>query len=161
MDAGFTAIIGCGNPARCDDGAGLAVIALLSGMALPGNVALFDAGTDGMSVMYRARGAARLVIVDARAPEGAPGAIYRVPGNMLEAEPVHGAGLHAFRWDHALFVGRKLYGEAFPADVAVFLIEAQTLDFGIGLSAPVSTAAQSVANRIYADLPKRAALAQG
>lgn len=146
--ADLTAIIGCGNPNRRDDGVGLRVIELLAQQTLPGNCALFDAGTDGMAVMYRARGAGRLIIVDARAPEFAPGAIYEVPGEVLAAPPQQSLNLHDFRWDHALYAGRKIYGAEFPADVAVFLIEAASLDFGIGLSPEVEAAAGQVAARI-------------
>lgn len=152
MSEPSVAVIGCGNPLRGDDGVGPAVIARLRRLDLPGDVGLFDAGTDGMAVMYAARGARRLIVVDAREPDGAPGAIYEVPGNVLEAEPVHGVGLHAFRWDHALFVGRKLYGDAFPADVEVFLIEAGSLGYAAELTEPVARAADLVVGRIAARL---------
>jgi hydrogenase maturation protease len=98
-----------------------------------------------MAVMYRARRAQRLIIIDAREPDGQPGAAFRVPGDMLVAAPQHGAGLHAFLWDHALFVCRKLFGDAFPGDVEVILIEAASLDFSIELSDPVARAAEAVA----------------
>ena len=42
-----TAIIGCGNPNRSDDGLGPAVAARLRDMNLPPGAAVFDAGTDG------------------------------------------------------------------------------------------------------------------
>lgn len=150
MTAPRTAIIGCGNPTRADDGAGPAVIARLASRGMPEHVDLFDAGTDGMAVMYSARGAQRLIIIDAREPEGQPGAVFEVPGDLLTVEPQHGAGLHAFRWDHALFVGRKLFGAAFPDDVQVFLIEAGSLDFSVELTEPVARAVETVADRIAA-----------
>ena len=53
--ADLTAIIGCGNPNRTDDGVGPYVIKLLRDRDLPDNVVLFDGGTDGMGVMYQAR----------------------------------------------------------------------------------------------------------
>lgn len=152
LDIPEIAIIGCGNTNRGDDGAGPAVVARLATQDLSPDVALLDAGTDGMAVMYRARGAKRLIVIDAREPEGNPGAIYEVPGKVLEAEPVHGVGLHAFRWDHALFVGRKIFGDAFPADVRVYLIEAKSLDYGTDLSAPVAAAVEAVAGKIVAQL---------
>jgi hydrogenase maturation protease len=152
LDAPTVAIIGCGNTNRGDDGAGPAVVARLEAQNLHPDVALLDAGTDGMAVIYRARGAKRLVVIDAREPEGNPGAIYEVPGTVLEAEPVHGVGLHAFRWDHALFVGRKVFGDSFPADVQVFLIEAQSLDYGTELSLPVAAAVEAVAGKIAAQV---------
>ncbi len=144
------AVIGCGNPNRRDDGVGPAVIARLKTRSLPKGVDLHDAGTDGMGVMYKARGATHLVIVDARVPDGSPGAIYDVPGHVLEAPPPQSLNLHDFRWDHALFAGRKIYGEEFPAQVKVFLIEAESLELGLGLGEVVETAADSVADTIQA-----------
>ena len=143
-----TAIIGCGNPNRRDDGVGPHVIDILQGYKLPDHIGVFDAGTDGMSVLYRARGISRLIIVDARISEGNAGAIFEVPGEVLHAPPPQSMSLHDFRWDHALYAGRKIYGEEFPEDVHVFLIEAHSLDLGIGLSNLVSEAAQTVANKI-------------
>ena len=142
------AVIGCGNPNRGDDGVGPEVIARLRERALPADVMLHDAGTDGMGVMYSARGASHLVIVDARAPESEPGAIFDVPGELLEAPPQQSFNLHDFRWDHALYAGRKIYGADFPEEVKVFLVEAESLDLGLGLSPPVAAAADRVAQRI-------------
>lgn len=142
------AIIGCGNPNRSDDGAGPAVIARLGDYALPHGVQLYDAGTDGMGVLYRARGMTHLAIVDARRPESAPGAIYEVPGDVLEAPPPASFNLHDFRWDHALYAGRRIHGEAFPRAVKVFLIEAASLDLGLDLSPAVEAAVTTVAERL-------------
>lgn len=143
-----TAIIGCGNPNRSDDGVGPHVINILNRQKLPDHIGVFDAGTDGMSVLYRARGISRLIIVDARMPEGNAGAIFEVPGDVLDALPPHSMSLHDFRWDHALYAGRKVYGDNFPDDVRVFLIEAHSLDLGIGLSSRVTEAAETVAGAI-------------
>lgn len=143
-----TAVIGCGNPNRTDDGVGLHVIQLLNSQPLPDDIELFDAGTDGMSVLYRARGISRLIVVDARAPECTPGAIFEVPGEVLAAPPPRSLNLHDFRWDHALYAGRKIYADKFPEDVKVFLIEAASLELGIGLTPVVARAAHIAANQI-------------
>lgn len=143
-----SAIIGCGNPNRRDDGAGPHVINILNSYELPKHIGVFDAGTDGMAVLYRARGIKQLIIVDARIPEGNAGAIFEVPGEVLSAPPPQSLNLHDFRWDHALFAGRKIYKEDFPQDVHVFLIEADSLDLGIGLSDPVAKSAKIVADKI-------------
>lgn len=142
------AVIGCGNPNRTDDGVGPRVIALLREDPPAGDVRLFDAGTDGMAVLYPARGASHLVIVDARAPGDNPGAIYEVPGDELQAPPPASFNLHDFRWDHALYAGRRIYGDAFPHTVAVLLIEAADLGFGLELTPRVAAAAVRVAGRI-------------
>ncbi len=144
------AIIGCGNANRSDDGVGPHVIALLRENGLPDNTRVFDGGTDGMSVMYHARGATHLIIVDARVPENAPGAIFEVPGEVLAAPPTQSLNLHDFRWDHALYAGQRIYGEDFPNSVSVILIEAASLELGLVLSEKVILAAQTVETRIRA-----------
>lgn len=145
------AVIGCGNANRCDDGVGPAVIALLRERqaGAPG-ARLLDAGTDGMAVMFSARGARRLVIVDAARSGSEPGAVFEVPGAELARPYAPGLNLHDFRWDAALHAGRMIFRDDFPGDVTVFLIEAGSLDLGIGLSAPVAAAARTVADRIGA-----------
>lgn len=124
------------------------MIAVLRNRQLPAAVRLFDVGTDGMAVIYKARGATHLVIVDARVPKGAPGSVYEVPGEVLAAPPARGAGLHEFRWDNAIYAGQRIYGDAFPAQVTVFLIEAETLALGLSLSPSVATAVERVADKV-------------
>ncbi|MDX8533111.1 hydrogenase maturation protease [Mesorhizobium sp. VK25A] len=143
------AVVGCGNLNRQDDGAGPEVIRALRAGGLEGHdVKLLDAGTDGMAVMFAARGCTSLVLVDAARTGVEPGAIYEVPGHELARPYTPGLNLHDFRWDAALHAGRKIFGAAFPEDVTVFLIEAKQLDLGIGLSPNVAAATLSVARRI-------------
>jgi hydrogenase maturation protease len=148
-------VIGCGNPLRSDDGVGSHVVAELArrlGAPADGAFQLIDAGTDGMSVMFRARGSSGLILVDACQSDAAPGTVYTVPGDQFDAPPDPGFNLHEFRWSHALHAGRRIFGEAFPADVTVYLVEAASLARGIGLSAAVERAAAEVADRIAARL---------
>jgi hydrogenase maturation protease len=140
-------IIGCGNPNRSDDGAGVTVVRELSsrlGAGLPAGVRVLDAGTSGVEVMFQARGSRELIVIDASRSGSEPGAVFTVPGDVLERAPEPSLGLHGFRWDHALYAGRRIFGEAFPALVTVYLIEAQTLEFGIGLSSRVQAAVERV-----------------
>jgi hydrogenase maturation protease len=145
-------VIGCGNLNRADDGAGVAVARRLAaqGRDNGASVRIFDAGTSGMEILFSARGATRLVIVDACASGSEPGAVFEVPGAELESERAPSLTLHDFRWDHALYAGRRMYGDAFPRDVTVFLIEAKSLDFGLELSPEVLRAADLVTARIGA-----------
>jgi hydrogenase maturation protease len=65
--------------------------------------------------------------------------------------------LHDFRWDNALYAGRKMFREAFPQDVTVLLIEAASLAYGIGLTPSVAESARNVAARIEQLVHSRAA----
>ena len=116
-------IIGCGNLNRSDDGVGVIVAQrLIEWVNTHGinDTTVFDAGTAGMEVMFRARGAKRLIMVDASKSGSEPGAVFQVPGAELERghEPTY--SLHDFRWDHALYAGRRIFGADFPSDVTVF-----------------------------------------
>jgi hydrogenase maturation protease len=146
------AIVGCGNPARSDDGVGIAVIERLKRHAMPTGVVLIDAGTAGMDVMFRVRGIRRVVIVDACRSGSAPGAIFRLPAREAMTPVEHGFSLHGLRWDHALYAGCKMYGDDFVDHTEVILVEAQDLGFGLQLSEPVERAAERVAQQVLAEL---------
>ncbi len=140
-------IIGCGNSNRQDDGAGVYVAQQLMSLMKVNpvdEVRVFDAGTAGMDIMFQARGCDALIIIDANQSTSDPGTIFEVPGFELEniSEPSY--NLHDFRWDNALYAGRRIYQEQFPTDITVFLIEAENLNLGIGLSEPVQKASDRV-----------------
>jgi hydrogenase maturation protease len=155
------AIVGCGNLNRSDDGVGSEVLRLLAARGVADwapEARLFDAGTDGMSVMFAARGCRCLVVVDACRSGSEPGAVFEVPGTELAQRHVPSLNLHDFRWDHALFAGRQIFRDDFPGDVTVFLIEAENLELGTALSDAVAAAATKVADRIE-DMLRNAAQA--
>lgn len=143
-------VIGCGNLNRSDDGVGVVVIRNL--MARLANrcpsVRIFDAGTGGMEILFQARGAKKLVIVDACSSGSEPGSVFEVPGQELANPPKPSFNLHDFRWDHALYAGRRIWADDFPREITVFLIEAATLTYGLDLSPAVMRAAETVAARI-------------
>ena len=144
-------IIGCGNSNRSDDGAGVFVAQSLQAYLLDqcrADVRVFDAGTGGMDVMFQARGARKLIIIDAAKTGAEAGAIFDVPGEQLAADHQPVFSLHDFRWDHALAAGRKIFRDDFPTDVSVCLIEAQRLDLGFDLSDPVRKSADKVIARL-------------
>jgi hydrogenase maturation protease len=146
-------IIGCGNLNRCDDAVGVLIAQRLQQYLRThprDRVQVYDCGTAGMDVMFRARGSTSLVIIDASATGSEPGAIYKVPGAVLEQLPEPSYSLYDFRWDHAIAAGRKIYQDEFPQDVTVYLIEAQNLGFGLELSPVVQQAGDRVFNELTA-----------
>lgn len=148
-------VIGCGNLNRSDDAAGVRVIEQLReqlrvefGAALPAGVKLFDAGTGGMEVMFQARGASALIVVDACRSGSEAGAIFRLPGSEINTAHQPAYSLHDFRWDHAVHAGRQIFGAAFPAELTVYLIEAGSLQLGTELTVPVGRAVSTVCGHI-------------
>lgn len=152
------AVIACGNANRSDDGAALEVLRALKARGLDtgaSDVRLLDAGTDGMAVMFAARGCRSLILIDACRSGSPPGAIFEVPGSELAQAYEPSLNLHDFRFDHALHAGRMIFREDFPEDVVVFLIEAETVALGLGLSATVAAAIDKAADRIAALIEER------
>lgn len=146
------AVIACGNVNRCDDGVASVVLRALAQrpLARAAGVTLLDAGTDGMTVMFAARGCRSLIVIDACRSGAEPGAIFELPGDAVDAAAPPALSTHDFRWEHALHAGRRIYGTAFPADVTVLLVEVASTDLGLDLSSPVAAAATRVAARIEA-----------
>ncbi len=153
-------VIGCGNLNRCDDAAGVRVVQHLReqfGAQLPPGVKLFDAGTGGMEVMFQARGATALIVVDACRSGSDAGAIFRLPGTEIDTAHVPGYSLHDFRWDHAVHAGRRIFGADFPDDLTVYLIEAGSLQLGTELTAPVARAVDEVCAHVAQSIRDRQA----
>ena len=140
-------IIGCGNLNRSDDAVGVNIAQGLQQYLAQNphpKIRVFDCGTAGMEVMFQARGSEELIILDASCTGSEAGAIFKVPGKELEALPEPSYNLHDFRWDHALAAGRKIFGDDFPQEVTVYLIEAGNLDLGLELSPVVRRSADLV-----------------
>ncbi len=140
----FTAIIGCGNSNRSDDGVGAYIIQHLQTLPTRRDIRLFDTGTNGMEVMFKARGCQRLILIDASLSGQPSGALHRVPGEQLASAPEPGLNLHNFRWENALYAGRRIFAEQFPDDVCVYLIEAETVALGLHLSEKVKKTADEL-----------------
>ena len=119
-------------------------------------VQVFDCGTAGVDVMFKAKGSTALIIIDASQTGAEPGAIYEVPGEELAREHAPTYSLHDFRWDHALSAGRKIFKDAFPTDVRVWLIEAKSLNYGLELTHAVSAAADDVYQRVLSAIAAHA-----
>lgn len=145
-------VVGCGNLLRGDDGVGPVLVRHLWDRGVPDGAKLVDGGTAGMDVAFQMNGARRVVIVDASVTGAVPGTVYRVPGEELnDLPPLSGLHTHSFRWDHAIPFARWALGDACPTDITVFLIEAEQIEMGADLSAPVESAMEQVIGFIERD----------
>ena len=99
-------IVGCGNLNRRDDGVGVFIVRRLVQQVADQHVPdlkIVDAGTGGMDVMFQARGANSMIIIDASRSGSTPGSVFEVPADNLVNVPEPSYTLHNFRWDHAIF----------------------------------------------------------
>jgi hydrogenase maturation protease len=144
----MTVIIGCGNLLRSDDGVGPMLIRKLWELGVPSGVRLADGGTAGMDVTFQIGDAEELILVDACQSGAEPGTIFELPGEEVETPPLKDVNLHDFRWENAIALGRWLLKSRFPKKVTVFLIEAENLSYGFGLSSTVEEALERLANEL-------------
>ncbi len=139
------AIVGCGNLLRGDDGVGPILIRRLWEIGCPSFIKLADGGTAGMDILFQIKGVKEVIIIDACKTGAEPGTIFEVPGEEFENIPLpQQLNLHAFRWDHAISVGRWLLKEEFPKSITVYLIEVENIDYGMELSKPVKEAMEKL-----------------
>lgn len=101
-----------------------------------------------MDVMFRVRGAERVVIVDACRSGSVVGTVFRLPAREAMTPTEHGFSLHGMRWDHALYAGSRMFGETFADHAEVILIEAGDIGFGLELTDPVRAAAARVVSML-------------
>lgn len=148
-----TLVIGCGNPLRGDDAAGVEVVRQLATRPLPPQVRLLDAGTSGLEVTLAMRDAARIYFIDAaNAADAAtvcPGRIHEIAPEDLpgfDNPPAGGLSIHTIRWDHALALARTLAANRPLPPVSCYLIEGSTFDHGAPLSPAVAAAAKRLAD---------------
>jgi len=143
-------VIGVGNAARADDGAGLAVAAALQGRAPPGVEILCSDG-DGTELMQMWTGAGRAFVADAVRGAGRPGRIHRLAAASSRLPAGLGpSSSHQFGLAEAVELARAL--GTLPAELIVFGIVGSRFASGEGLSPEVEAAVQRVAWRVLAEI---------
>ena len=151
-----TAILGFGNPVRSDDGIGCHVIERLKQeLGDAPHLTLLDMGTSAFEVLFQLQGHDRIILVDAVINTGEPdGALYRLPAEAVAAsiqdDPM--VFLHSLKWDQALSYAKKILGDAWPEDIAVYLIAVSDTRLELGLSDAVREAGEKVATLILNEL---------
>ena len=131
-------VLGLGNLLLRDDGVGLALLECLRpAWADDDRIELLDGGTQGIALLPHLEGRRALLVLDAVAHGGAPGAIHIVADACANPS---GRGATA----HECNAGDLLAAAAFAGDVpdavSVVGIEPKELRTGIGLSPSVYAA---------------------
>lgn len=143
-------VIGVGNEARRDDGAGFEVARRVRAMQPPGVGVVLVAG-DAAALLDAWVGADVAVVVDAARTGAVPGTVRRVEDA--------GAGLgrlglrcstHALPVDAAIALGREL--GRLPPRLVVYAVEGGEFGIGQGLSPEVAGAIDTVVERVVSEL---------
>ncbi|OJF80309.1 hydrogenase maturation protease [Nocardia seriolae] len=151
MTAPRAVVVGVGNEYRHDDGIGPAVARHLEKLAIPGVlVELCDGEPTGLLDLWA--GVELAIVIDAVLCETqTPGRIWRTTVDALRGL-THAASSHALGIPDALPLGRAL-GKV-PGELLVIAVEAERLDLGVGLSAPVAAALPEVTATVLTELAR-------
>ncbi len=147
---GRTVVIGVGNPYRCDDGVGPAVLELLVARGVP-EVLLAASLGDTAELIELWDGARLAIVVDAlRVESPHPGRVHRVV--VRDPPGGHGgaASSHAMDLGEAVELARVL--GRMPAELVLYVIEVSRVGYGEGLSSAVDAAARRVARDVATEL---------
>jgi len=139
-------IIGVGNPFRCDDGVGPAVVDLLRRENLPGATLEYSLGGTADLIELWAD-APRVIVVDAvRSGPAHPGRVHHLTVPDVHTERIRAASSHGLDLGEAVELARVLH--RLPQRLELFAIEVERVGHGQGLSPPVAAAAVRVATQI-------------
>jgi hydrogenase maturation protease len=157
-------VAGVGNIFLGDDGFGVEVARRLATADLPDWVRVADYGISGMHLAYDlAEGYESTILIDAAPRGGEPGTIYTIELQPSERSPDAALAesqrfnAHGMQPDVVFGVLDMLGADA--GRVLVVGCEPATVDYGMGLSAPVA-AAVSEAVRVVTDLVTAASAAR-
>ena len=121
-----TLVLGIGNPILGDDGVGFHVAQAVAREVKSDNIDVKDTSVDGLNLLEIIIGYDRLIAIDAiMADEGEVGEIYRLnPENI--GDPSRSAiSPHHFNLATTIEIGRKLFPEEMPKEVAIFAVGTQ------------------------------------
>ena len=155
MEQKKTAILGFGNPVRADDGVGIYVIdELKKSLAGREDLSIFDMGTSAFEVLFKIKGHAKIILVDAVINTGDEvGSLYKVPAeeveNEIEDDPL--VFLHSLKWSQALSYAKKMLGDDYPKEIEVYLIAIDSTKFNVGMTDPARAGGDRVIKLIEAE----------
>lgn len=125
-------VLGVGNPIMGDDGIGLELLALLREARPDARVEFVDGGTSGMELVPVVQDAWRLLVLDAVASGGPPGAAVRIGGDQVPRLLAAKLSPHQVGLLDVLAAARLLGRE--PDVVEVVGVVPTDVDLRVGLS---------------------------
>ncbi len=147
-------VIGVGNPLMGDDGFGIEVAKALRKLNLGSGVLVLERQTVDISVLDSAKGASKLVIVDAVKSGRPPGSVVRFIAGARRSAVLHAPLSHEQNFHDILALARKT-GMRLPATVVVG-VEPADCTAGNGLSAEVAGALPHVLEEVKEEVKEYA-----
>jgi hydrogenase maturation protease len=147
-----TVVLGIGNVLLSDEGIGVHVANVLSGMELPQGVSVIEGGTDGFSLLNIITEADRLIVVDAVKGGAEPGSIYRFSVDDVRSVPsgfrtsVHQVGILEVI-DLSGLIGKT-------PKTTVIGVEPKSLDMSLELSPEIKEKIPRIIELVFEELGK-------
>jgi hydrogenase maturation protease len=136
-----TRILCLGNELVRDDGVGIRVGRILSGLPLPNHVQVEFVPHLGFDLLEAVQGAERLILVDAMHTGRSPGTCITLEGAAIERHATGAAASHTVGIAELIAVAQHLAPGREPASIVFVGIEGQAFDeYGIELTPAVRQA---------------------
>lgn len=133
-------ILGLGNLLCRDDGLGVLVAqAIAETRDIPEGARVLDGGTLGLSLLPYLEDAERAILVDAIQADTPPGSIVRLEGDAVG--PAVAARLSVHQVGVSDLIEAARWRGRVPPTLVLLGIVPETIELGVGLSAPVAGAA--------------------
>lgn len=138
-----TVVIGLGNPLMGDDGVGLAALGRLRAQFCTDPfVTWVDGGTAGLALLPAFESAHRVLLLDAIDSGSTPGTRIEIDGPHLPRRLA--AKLSPHQVDVAELLALSDLRDAGPEALVAFGVQPERVEFGVGLSASVSSALEEL-----------------
>ncbi len=143
-------VIGCGNPERSDDGAGILVAQRLRDLGLDACVYMGES----LGLIDLWEHADEVILVDAVMTGAPPGTIHVWDGLRSSLVGKAPDSTHGLSVAEAVEIARSL--DRLPSGLQVYGIEGHCFDLGTSVSHEIQHAADKVVHRILARIPYQA-----
>ena len=143
-------VLGLGNVLLGDDGAGPAVIAQLrDGYEARSGTLVLDGGTLGLSLLPYLEDARRVILVDAVAADAPAGTLVRLEGR--DVGPAVATRLSPHQVGVADLLEGARWHEREPQQLILLGVVPESIELGVGLSAPVRRALPHLVDLVRAE----------
>jgi hydrogenase maturation protease len=140
-------ILGLGNVLLGDDGVGSAAVARLRDeYDYPGDVHVLDGGTLGLALLPYVEEAEAVILVDAIQDDGPAGTFVRLDGD--DVAPAVATRLSPHQVGVADLLDGARWRDRYPGRVALLGLVPESIDLGVGLSAPVAANLDQLIGRV-------------
>lgn len=140
-------VLGLGNVLCSDDGLGVVAVERLARQyRIPGNVAVMDGGTLGLSLLWCFEEVRDAILVDAIRADGPAASFVRLEGN--DVAPAIRDRLSCHQVGVADLLDGLRWLDAYPARLVLLGLIPETLELRVGRSRPVERRLQFLVERI-------------